>query len=60
LSERGVLEVFEEREGIREQMGEKKGSVESRRREMKKGREKGRTLGRRREIEWSEARKGVL
>jgi hypothetical protein len=53
-----VLEVFEEREAVREKMGEKKGSVESRRREMKKGREKGRAFARRREIQWSEARKG--
>jgi hypothetical protein len=44
--------------GLERRWGRKKGSVESRRREMKKRREKGRALGRRREIEWSEARKG--
>jgi hypothetical protein len=31
----GVLEIFEEREGVREMKGEKKGRVEDSRREMK-------------------------
>jgi hypothetical protein len=54
----GVLEVFEESEGVRVMKGEKKRMVESRRREMKKEGEKGRARGIRREMEWSEARKG--
>ena len=36
----GVLEVFEEREGVWEMKGEQKRRVESRRREMKKEGEK--------------------
>jgi hypothetical protein len=42
----GLLEFFEEREGLSEMKGERKGRVESRRREMKEG-EKGRARGRR-------------
>jgi hypothetical protein len=42
----GLLEVFKEREGVREMKGEKKGRVESRRSEMKRDGEKGHARGR--------------
>ena len=50
------MEVFEEREGVREMKGGEKRRVESRRREMKKDRKKG-VLEVDEEMEWSEARK---
>ena len=40
--------------------GDKKRRVENRQREMKKGGETGCARGRRREMEWSEAREGVF